>query len=174
MKHTVCAQTYAWVYLCSHASVNKGVTLMLSVFWDVLGPTRPAQSTTVCQNSMQMITIIFSALWLGETCQAANRKPSSSRARRCCPAETTCSPDTSAIDMIQFKPGYTCCTDRRSLTSLLHALFMVYFPLHLSSSSNSECSFYFCWSHCSLVSYRNLSSLLIQFVSVPDICLSQW
>ncbi len=104
---------------------------MLSEFWDELGPTRLAQSATACQNSMQMITIKFSALWLGATCQAANRKPSSSRAWRRCPAETTCSPDTSSTDMIQLKPGYTCCTDRRSLTSLLHSLFMVYLCVFL-------------------------------------------
>lgn len=41
-----------------------------------------------------------------ETCQAENRKPSSSRAWRLCPAETTCSFDTSTTDTIQFEPGY--------------------------------------------------------------------
>lgn len=52
----------------------------------------------------------------------------------------------------------------------LHGVF-VCFPLRLPLSSNSGCSFYFCLSRCSLVSYRTLRSFPIQFVSVLDICL---
>lgn len=52
-----------------------GVTLTLSVFWDVLGTTRPVQSTTACQNSMQMITIILSALWLGRPVRQQTGNP---------------------------------------------------------------------------------------------------
>lgn len=52
----------------------------------------------------------------------------------------------------------------------LHGEF-VCFPLHLPLSSNSECSFYFCLSRCSLVSYKTLRSFPIQFVCVLDICL---
>lgn len=56
-----------------------------------------------------------------------------------------------------------------SPSSSLHGEF-VCSHLHQPLSSNSECSFYFCLSHCSLVSWT-LRSFFFKFVCVLDICL---
>lgn len=162
--------------LCAHMPAWIRGHLDTVCIWDVFrdhraGPEHNCLSKFNANDHNNTLSAV-----IRETCQAANRKPSSSRAWRYCPAETTCSPDTSTTDTIQFEPGYTCCPDRSSLISLSCSLFLVYFPQFLLLSSNSECSFYFCLSCCSLVSYKTLRSFPIQFffVYVLDIWLSQW